>query len=67
MREKEVINLLKEHIKKNYNDDWEYGYGRQKLTKAQFLKKLKKDKEFRKFVVNQLDGLTVDLLTRPRG
>jgi len=63
MSEKTIIKSIEKHIN-SQNNEWKFIYGKEVLTKQNFVKKLNKDKKFRAFVVNMVINLSVDILTR---
>jgi len=65
MREKELIQALKEKLKEK-DDDWKFTYGREVLTAKAMIERIDKDKKFRKFVVEMIHGLSMDLILREK-
>ena len=58
MKEKEKIKAIIEAIEKQDNN-WAYRFGREKLKKKAFIQKLKKDRKFRKFIIDSTDIYTI--------
>lgn len=65
MKEREIVKALKQHLEKQ-PPEWRFVYGREVLTKEKMIEKIKKDKRFRKFMVTQVEQLSIDLLLRGR-
>ncbi|MEM2291662.1 MAG: hypothetical protein QXR44_03165 [Thermoproteota archaeon] len=63
MSEKDIVKAIIDHINRQGNN-WKFVMGREILDKKSFLKKLSKDKEFRKTIVQMVVSLSVDILTR---
>jgi len=63
MREKDLIQALKEKLKKK-DDDWTFTYGREVLTAK--IEKIDNDKKFRRVVVEMINGLSMDLILREK-
>lgn len=63
MREKDIVKAVEEHVKRQ-NNDWRFIAGREVLDKEGFLKKLKRDKNFRSTIVKMVVELSIDILTR---
>lgn len=61
--ESEILKAVKDNLR-HQNDDWKFVMGRESLTKEQMLKRLDKDKAFRKTVVNLVVNLSIDILSR---
>lgn len=61
-----AINMEKaiiEYLKKQ-SDEFALVVGRKKLMKDEIIVKMKKDRKFKKFILNQLAVLSLDLLSR---
>ena len=63
MKEKEILKAIKEHVN-GKNNNWKFFYGREAISKEEFLEKIDKDKKFQKFVVDMVVKLSIDILTR---
>ena len=61
-----MIKAIEEHVKRQ-NNNFKFIYGREVITKQQFLVKLKDDKEFRQFIVNLVCTLSIEMLERKGG
>ena len=71
MSEKEIVKAIKEHIRKVDNFMQTQGKAfkfragpREMLTAAQMIKRLDKDKKFRKLIVRMVIDQTIEILGR---
>jgi len=58
----EIYRVVKEYIKSR-NNGWRFIFGGQIFDKHKLLKKMEKDPELRKFIIEQVIKTAVDLLT----
>jgi len=65
MNDRELILALKEKLKEK-GDGFRFTYGREVLTAEAMIKRIDHDKKFRKFVVQMIHGLSVDLILREK-
>lgn len=61
MSDKTVVSAIKKHLERQ-DDGWRFVMGREVLTAKQMIKKLNKDKKFRKLIVEMVVEQTVEIL-----
>lgn len=61
--DREVVKAIKENLE-HQNNDWRFAMGREILTKEEMIKRLDKDKKFRKDIVKLVLDLSIDILAR---
>jgi len=67
MSEREIVKAIKENLRRQ-DDGWKLIMGREVLTAREVIRRLDRDRAFRKRIVKMVVELSVDILTRkPEG
>ena len=67
MSEKDIVKAIKENLRRQ-DDGWRLIMGREVLTAKEVIRRLDRDRAFRKRLVKMVVELSVDILTRkPEG
>jgi len=67
MSEREIVKAIKENLRRQ-DDGWRLVMGREILTAKEVIRRLDRDRAFRKRIVRMVVELSVDILTRrPEG
>jgi len=67
MSEREIVKAIKDNLRRQ-DDGWKLVMGREVLTAKEVIRRLDRDRAFRKRLVKMVVELSVDILTRkPEG
>ena len=67
MSEKDIVKAIKENLRRQ-DDGWRLVMGREILTAREVIRRIDRDRAFRKRLVKMVVELSVDILTRkPEG
>jgi len=67
MSEKDIVKAIKENLRRQ-DDGWKLIMGREILTAKEVIRRIDRDRAFRKRLVKMVVELSVDILTRkPEG